>query len=427
MFFFKFFLPFVLYYVFSFYLCRNYVLFKTAISSFGENPQIIHLMAGIYVHIPFCKSRCIYCGFYSTTALEMQEQYIDALIKELNHRRDYLEDEAVNTIYIGGGTPSLLNNECLKKLCVTLTDYAESANARLSKPAGCAMEEFTIECNPDDINEEYASLIASLGINRVSMGAQTFNDRRLSFLRRRHRSAAVAESVRILRRHGIENISIDLIFGFPDETIEEWKNDLECAYNLGVEHISAYSLTYEKGTALHHMLEKGNVTEIKEEIYLSMYDTLIDRLTSRGYEHYEISNFALPGYRSKHNSNYWRRIPYLGLGAAAHSFNLNSRQWNVSDIHEYIRKVKSCDWSIVEEKETLSDKEKYNDIITTSLRTVDGIDIRTLTPFFQKYLLESAKTHIGNGNLSLQSDILRLTRKGLYISDTIMVDLMFIE
>ena len=281
-----------------------------------------------------------------------------------------------------------------------------------------------MECNPDDITDEYASLIASLGINRVSMGAQTFSDERLAFLHRRHRSGDVRKAVETLRRNGIENISIDLMFGFPDESLNDWQSDIDEALSLEVQHISAYSLMYEEGTPLFRLLNEKKIKEINEETSLKMYEMLIESLTSNGFEHYEISNFALPGYRSKHNSSYWKQISYLGIGASAHSYNIVSRQWNIADVKDYIRFVNSSSHEYIEETEHLTDTERYNDIITTTLRTSDGIDTRTLPQRHRDFILKASQKHIALGNLSLDNGIIRLTRQGLFISDSIMVDLI---
>ena len=365
-------------------------------------------MSGIYAHIPFCKSRCIYCGFYSTTLLSLQDEYVDAMLRELDNRKDYLPDEPVTTIYIGGGTPSMLSSHNLSRLCFSLKDFA-----------GESLEEFTVECNPDDITPELASLLYSLGVNRVSMGAQTFSDERLAFIHRRHKAYQVKEAVENLRNVGIRNISIDLMFGFPDETVDNWKCDIEQALSLGVQHISAYSLMYEEGTPLYKLLEEGKIKEISEDVSLEMYETLITLLTQAGYEHYEISNFALLGYRSKHNSSYWKRVPYLGIGAAAHSYNLTSRQWNVSDVKLYIKGD-----NIIEDCELLDNIEQYNDLITTALRTREGIDIDSLSETDKLFLTKAANKSIEQGNLIIENNHLHLTRKGLFISDAVMVELI---
>ena len=330
------------------------------------------------------------------------------MLRELDSRKNYLSGEPVTTIYIGGGTPSMLSDKNLSRLCKRLKEFA-----------GESLEEFTVECNPDDVTPELASLLYSLGVNRVSMGAQTFSNERLAFIHRRHKAHQVKEAIENLRNARITNISIDLMFGFPDETVENWKCDIEQALSLGVQHISAYSLMYEEGTTLYKLLEEGKINEISEEVNLEMYETLITLLTKAGYEHYEISNFALPCYRSKHNSSYWKRIPYIGIGAAAHSYNLTSRQWNVSDVTLYTKRD-----NIVEDCELLDSTEQYNDLITTALRTRDGIDLGSLSETDLKYLTKAANKSIEQGNLIIENNHLHLTRKGLFISDAVMVELI---
>lgn len=302
----------------------------------------------------------------------------------------------------------MLSSHNLSRLCLHLKDFA-----------GESLEEFTVECNPDDITPELASLLYSLGVNRVSMGAQTFSDKRLAFIHRRHKAYQVKEAVENLRNVGIRSISIDLMFGFPDETVDNWKSDIEQALNLGVQHISAYSLMYEEGTPLYKLLEEGKIKEISEDVSLEMYETLITLLTQAGYEHYEISNFALSGYRSKHNSSYWKRVPYLGIGAAAHSYNLTSRQWNVSDVKLYIKGD-----NIIEDCELLDSTEQYNDLITTALRTREGINLGSLSEADKLFLTKAANKSIEQGNLIIENNHLHLTRKGLFISDAVMVELI---
>ncbi len=368
-------------------------------------------MAGIYVHIPFCASRCIYCDFYSSTGLDsLQDYYVDALIRELNNRKNYLGEEKINTIYIGGGTPSLLTSENLMKLCDALYEYA-----------GHDIIEFTIECNPDDVSPTLAHTIEEWGINRVSMGVQTFSDERLSFLRRRHKSADAIDAVSTLRSVGIQNISIDLMFGFPGETLEEWSQDIDRALALNVEHLSAYSLMYEKGTLLFRMLKEGRIEENDENVSRQMYELLIDKLTAVGYTHYEISNFAKDGHESIHNSSYWNGTKYLGLGAGAHSYDGESRQWNICDVKKYIK-----GYGIPEDYEQLDSVAKYNDLITTALRTRRGIDLSKLSIKERAYIIRSARKSIDNGLLLHDGDSLCLTREGLYVSDDVMSDLIYV-
>lgn len=368
-------------------------------------------MAGLYIHIPFCASRCIYCGFYSSTLSELRSRYVDALCREMEMRRNYCS-EPIGTIYLGGGTPSQLSQEEVEKLFYYINKVFDVA----------ADAEVTMEMNPDDVTALANLQAYTQGLTRVSMGAQTFADERLQFLHRRHSARQVGEAVEKLRGVGINNISVDLMFGFPGETLKDWQADIQQALALEVEHISAYSLMFEEGTPLYRMLEQGTVKEIDEELSLQMYELLIDSLTAAGYEHYEISNFARKGFRSRHNSSYWQQIPYLGIGAAAHSFNIESRQWNVADIRQYIQAIEKGE--VPAESEKLDADTRYDDLVTTALRTREGIDINKLETKYRDYLLANAQPYLDNGKLALEGSRLHLTRQGLYVSDMIMSDLM---
>lgn len=374
-------------------------------------------MAGIYVHIPFCRSRCLYCGFYSTTNLDLRQRYVDTLFKEMQLRRDYIQ-APFSTVYIGGGTPSMLGDSNLRSLFHHIYNVFDIE----------ADAEVTIECNPDDITPDFTQTLAGLPVNRVSMGAQTFSDERLRFLRRRHDATETDRAVKLLRQAGIRNISIDLMFGFPDETLDEWSCDISHALALGVEHISAYSLMYEEGTPLTAMLKRGTIKEVDEETSLAMYETLARRLKAAGYEHYEISNFARPGFRSRHNSSYWHQTPYIGIGAAAHSFDMKSRQWNVAHLSKYIESVNSG--VIPMEREELDSDTTFNDIVTTALRTSDGINLNAmeqrLGTEYKDTVIAASTKHIRNGLMEISDNHLRLTSKGIFISDSIMSDLMIV-
>ncbi len=368
-------------------------------------------MAGLYIHIPFCKSRCIYCGFYSTTLADRQDRYVDALIRELQLRKDYLGGESINTVYLGGGTPSQLSTDNIVRLFRHLpTQEADGRN------------EITVECNPDDVDDRLAKTLRSVGVNRVSMGAQTFSDDRLRFLHRRHKAAQVHEAVEIFRRNGISNISIDLMFGFPGETLEEWTADIDKAVELNAEHISAYGLMYEEGTPLYGMLEKGMVKDIDEELSRRMYYTLIDKLEAAGYHHYEISNFSRPGHESVHNGNYWNGTPYMGIGAGAHSYDRQSRQWNIADLSLYINKVEKDEIPFT--KEVLDEPTRYNDMVTTALRTRKGLELDKCGDY-KDYLLKNARNAVEHGLLTVEDGFVKLTREGLYVSDDVMSDLIF--
>ena len=288
-----------------------------------------------------------------------------------------------------------------------------------------------MECNPDDITESFCETLQTLPINRISMGAQSFSDSRLHFLHRRHNTSEVKKAVERLRAIGIGNISIDLMFGFPEESLTDWKYDLQETLSLNVEHISAYSLMYEEGTPLFRLLQQGKISEIDEELSLKMYETLVDHLTDAGYEHYEISNFARPGYHSRHNSSYWHETPYIGIGAAAHSYQRKekiARSWNVADIQQYIRSINAG--TLPSEKEILDLTTRYNDLITTALRTKEGINLNKMKKEFgielHRHLLADAKAKIERKMMKIEDQHLSLTRAGIYISDDIMSDLMIV-
>lgn len=368
--------------------------------------------AGIYIHIPFCESRCIYCGFYSTTHNSLQHRYTDTLLKEMELRRNELGNNcSIDTIYIGGGTPSVLQANELQRILATVNDTF-SVKAR----------EITIEMNPDDITPELVAKVKAMGVNRISMGVQTFSDQRLRFIRRRHTSLQAMKAVEIVRNAGIDNVSIDLMFGFPGETVEDWQQDVEQALALAPSHISAYSLMFEEETPLYHMLKLGKVKQIDEETSLAMYTLLTNRLKANGYEHYEISNYALPGCRSIHNSSYWHDTPYLGFGASAHSYTGNKRSWNVENIKEYIEAIEQC--TLPSTAEEIDADTHYNDLITTALRTCEGLDLSMISDSYKAYAIKNAEENILNGLLELKDGHLRLTAKGVFVSDGVMSDLI---
>ena len=380
-------------------------------------------MAGIYIHIPFCRSRCIYCGFYSTTALDLRQRYVDALCREMVLRGKWREERGeridIETIYIGGGTPSQLTFDQLRQLFI----YINKVYPLTSK------KEITIEVNPDDVTDEYAAALRQLPVNRVSMGIQTFDDQRLRFLHRRHTARQAIEAISILRSAGINNLSIDLMYGFPGETLSDWQSDIDSALALNVEHISAYCLMIEEGTLLHKL--QGDCPQcVDEETERQMYYALIDRLTAAGYEHYEISNFARSGFRSRHNSSYWNGTPYIGLGAAAHSYDIRSRSWNIADINTYIEGIERGERLF--EEELLDDDTRYNDAITVGLRTCEGINLDTFPKKYRDYCIKNARRYLDDGLLEssvvgdAESPTLHLTRRGLFVSDMVMSNLMMI-
>ena len=413
-------------------------------------------MSGLYIHIPFCASRCIYCGFYSTVPakkkderLSVEERYVNAICHEMELRAEKNSDcssgekSDLSTIYLGGGTPSQLSFESLQKIFQTIDNVYHIGLKWDTENNTCTTAtpiEVTMECNPDDITEEFAQNLRSLPINRISMGAQTFSDERLRFLHRRHTADEVETAVKRLRNANIENISVDLMFGFPNETLEEWKEDIERLLALDIEHISAYSLMYEEGTPLYRLLQAGKVKDMDDELYRQMYDTLIDRLAEVGYEQYEISNFAKlkvqtsmfnvqcsnfklqSPYRSQHNSSYWHNVPYIGIGASAHSYGNGKRSWNIADTKAYIAAIEED--RLLCEEEIIDADTHYNDMIMTALRTCEGIDLSTLSAEYQTYLMHLAKPLQQQGLLKEDNGWLHLTRNGIYVSDSVMSDLM---
>ena len=333
-------------------------------------------------------------------------------------RKEYAGRTTIETIYLGGGTPSTLTMEQLQKICNTIfSSHNVSSTA-----------EVTIECNPDDLTPEFLAQLKQLPFNRISMGVQSFNDTQLKRLGRRHNADKARAAVHNARAAGYENISIDLIFALPGSTITEWEHDLDSAIALRPEHLSAYNLTYEEGTPLHRALERGDFAELGEEENIEQFQMLIAKLKEAGYRHYEISNFALPGHESRHNSSYWNDTPYIGCGAAAHSYNGTSRQWNIADIKEYIAGIERGTPSF--EIEHLSEEERYNDTILTRLRTADGLPLEWMKERFSdrlnRHLQRTAEKEITLGNLKEENGSLSLTEKGIFISDAVIRELIFI-
>lgn len=376
-------------------------------------------MAGLYLHIPFCVKRCLYCDFFSNTRMDFKQPFIHALCREMELRRDYLEGEPLETIYFGGGTPSQLSAD----------DFSVIFDAinRSFDLSGC--KEITLEANPDDMTAEYAASIASLPFNRVSMGVQSFKTSDLKFLNRRHDRQQAFRAVENCKNIGINNISIDLIYGLPSQTIEDWEKNLDEAISLGIPHISAYHLIYEEGTALYRLMDAGKVRPIDEDVSLDLFKRLISRLKSAGYEHYEISNFARPGFYSSHNSSYWKGKKYLGLGPSAHSYNGSDREWNVSSISDYIGGIENDSPKF--ELEKLDKRTKYNDYVITGLRTKWGISLneieRQFGTSYRDYCFKMAQHHLQSSLLSYKNDVLCLTPEGIFISDSIMSDLLNVD
>lgn len=376
-------------------------------------------MAGLYIHIPFCAKRCLYCDFFSSTDMKFREPYLTAMIREMELRQEYIGKEPLETIYFGGGTPSQLQ----------AADFEQIFNAiyRLFDVSLC--KEITLEANPDDMTPEYVSSLRSLPFNRVSMGIQSFKEEDLRFLNRRHTRDQALRAVATCKENGINNISIDLIYGLPGQTLKEWEDNLAEAIRLETPHISAYHLIYEEGTALYKLMQAGKVSPAEEELSLSLFSTLIERLTEAGYLHYEISNFARPGYFSMHNSSYWIGKKYLGIGPSAHSYNGESRQWNISSLPLYLKGITNGIPSI--ETEVLDINTRYNDFIITGLRTMWGINLNDIQKLFGKekaeYCLRQTESYTKQGVLIRNKDTFTLSRQGIFISDGIMSDLLWVK
>ena len=363
-------------------------------------------MAGIYIHIPFCKTRCKYCDFFSTTHLEKRSQYVEALLVELHDRVTIANSEASNssypisTIYIGGGTPSMLELDQLQAILERL--QAKGV-------------EVTLEANPGDITTEKAQAWRAIGINRLSMGIQSFDDDLLRLIGRRHTAEQARKAVAIAQAAGFDNISIDLMYALPSQTMEQWQRDVAEALQLGVQHISTYGLIYEEGTVLTALLERGHITPVDEDTEIQMYDYLVEQLTANGFEHYEVSNFALPNRRSKHNSNYWNNTPYIGLGAGAHSYDGTVRSWNISDVDAYIEQAMAH--HLQPEQEILTEEQRHTERVMLGLRTNQGISSCEID-------LSKAMPYLEQGLLTQKGERIVATTKGYHILNRIIEDLL---
>lgn len=375
-------------------------------------------MAGLYIHIPFCAKRCLYCDFFSNTDMKFKEPYVSAVIREMQLRQEYIEGEPLDTIYFGGGTPSQLQQADFERIFKAIDCLFNISSCK----------EITLEANPDDITPEYVASLRNLPFNRVSMGVQSFKEKDLHFLNRRHDREQALRAVGLCKENGIQNISIDLIYGLPGQTLEEWQENLDDAIHLEIPHISAYHLIYEEGTALYKLMEAGKVAPIEEELSVTLFSTLINRLAEAGYLHYEISNFARPGYFSQHNSSYWTGKKYIGIGPSAHSYDGESRQWNISSLPHYLEGIRTGIPNI--EIEKLDINTKYNDFIITGLRTMWGIRTANIREQFgeekQAYLERQAATYLHQGLLIYENDTLTLSKEGIFISDGIMSDLLWV-
>ena len=376
-------------------------------------------MAGIYIHIPYCKKQCHYCDFYHVIYNEESAAFVSSLLKEAEKRKDYIENETFSTIYLGGGTPSVFSIKDLETILSCLKDLFEF------KPDS----EITIEINPDDVTSRYLKDLKNLDINRISLGIQSWRDEDLKMLNRRHNAAQASEALEEVFSAGFENVGIDLIYGIPGMGAVGWESNLERAFSFDIKHLSAYHLSIEQGTVFGKMKERGLLNEVDEEESMTEFNILIDRTESAGFIHYEISNFGKPGYFSVHNSSYWKQVPYIGLGPSAHSFNGYSRQWNVRDIKKYIKSIN--EGRVFFEKEELNLKNRFNEYIMTSLRTMWGIDLEYVERTFEKegydYVINTAGKFINYGMMRQDNNHLILTNQGKMISDNIISEFMMPE
>jgi oxygen-independent coproporphyrinogen-3 oxidase len=376
-------------------------------------------MSGIYIHIPFCKQACNYCNFHFSTSLKYKEDMLTAIGKEMSMQRGYLENTAVETIYWGGGTPSLLSADELLRLWDQL---------QLNFPDQ-ALTEVTLEANPDDLNPAFLQALKHTPVNRLSIGIQSFQDQDLKYMNRAHNAQQADYAVKLAQDKGFDNISIDLIYGTPTMSHTQWKDNLQQAVALGVPHISSYALTVEPATALAHAIKKGTTKAPADQESAYQFEQLMDALDEAGYEHYEISNFAQPGRYARHNTNYWKNKPYLGLGPSAHSYNGSSRKWNIANNAVYMRSILQ-EGRLSFEQEQLSEKDRYNEYIMVSLRTMWGIDLDYIAGAFgnqaQQNLLEAAQRFAEKNWINITADSIKLSRQGRLFADRIASDL-FLE
>lgn len=368
----------------------------------------------LYIHIPFCVRKCSYCGFYSRVGGDVQA-YVDALCREVELRAEEVwpKPHKVRTVYFGGGTPTLLNVSQLGQIVEQL-----HRSFCLSET-----EEWTIEANPECLSKEYVSDLRSLGaFNRVSVGVQSFADGDLHTLNRRHSGEDAVRAVANLKERGYRNVSIDLIYGIPGQSAEQWTANLDTAARLDVQHLSCYALTVEPGTILEQQIKSGRVRMPGEDEELARYETLLDWCGENGFTQYEISNFCREPYRSRHNSRYWDRTPYMGFGASAHSFDGSTRRWNVADTTQYINGIHNNNTYF--EMEKISEIDAFNEYIMTALRTVEGIDISKLEAPFADGLRDNIAKYISAGYIYIHDGHYRPTEKGLLHADGIAADLI---
>lgn len=375
-------------------------------------------LAGIYIHIPFCKKACVYCDFHFSTSMKNKTELIQCINKELEIKKDYLDTKSIETIYFGGGTPSVLNTDELNSILKTIQrEYDVEQNA-----------EITLEANPDDLTKEKLIAIKESGVNRLSIGIQSFVARDLAFMNRSHTILQATNAIKHAKEIGFDNITIDLIYGIPNLTEREWDRNIKKALQLDVNHISAYCLTSEERTAMHHDISKGKYQLPSEDITSQQFTTLVNTLARHGYEQYEISNFSKKGHTSKHNSSYWKQKHFLGVGPSAHSFNGKTRRWNVSNNARYMKGANENQW--IFEEEELDQQTRYNEYVMTSLRTSWGIDLTFIKdnfdPKFALHFVKESKRFVLDNSIVQAGTNFTLSQSGKLLADRISSELFWV-
>jgi oxygen-independent coproporphyrinogen III oxidase len=375
-------------------------------------------MAGIYIHIPYCKHKCEYCDFYSVVSSNGIKNFQSLIIRELDLRKNYLPNNNISTIYLGGGTPSLLKVEQIEEILLAISlRYNVAVDS-----------EITLEANPDDLSIDYLSQLRKVGVNRLSIGIQSFADADLIKLDRRHNSKQAIDSVEWANKAGFDNISIDLIYGLPYSNSEGWKDNLETAFRLPIKHLSCYHLIYEENTPLHKKMQIGSITPVHEELSVEQFKILQTMAEANGFDHYEISNLGKLGYYSKHNTSYWQQEPYLGLGPSAHSYNVITRNWNPRSIPMWSSSIKNG--SLALETEQLTTKDRINDYLLTSLRTIWGIDVEYIRMTFGEGVADkvvmTAKKYVSTGQMEINDKLLRIKSDFFLLSDGIIADFIIV-
>jgi oxygen-independent coproporphyrinogen-3 oxidase len=367
--------------------------------------------SGIYIHIPFCKKACHYCNFHFSTSLKLKDALIDALCTEIALQKDYLGEVVLGSVYFGGGTPSLLAPAEINRLLAEISRFYKIAENA----------EITLEANPDDLTADYLDALRhETPVNRLSIGIQSFSEEDLRWMNRAHNATEARRSIELALQTGFTNLTVDLIYGSPTTSDEQWATNLQTVFDLGIPHVSSYCLTVESGTALFDFIKKQKTAAPEEEKSLRQFRHLMQQMREKDYDHYEISNFALPGHYAVHNSNYWKGVPYLGIGPAAHSYDGKSRQWNLAHNPKYIQAL--AEGRVPFEKEILTLEQRYNEYVMTSLRTIWGCDIERITAIDNSYRAHfeaQIQAYIVSGDVLSEQGIYRLTDQGKFLADGI--------